>query len=165
MAFDAFLYIKTIPGESSDDAHKNWIELLSFSHGVAQPASGSPSDRGGRSAERCNHSDFYIVHAQDKASPALFLACCNGEHIPEVSVEFCRATGDKQPYMKWKMEDVLITSVCPGGSSQGSETVPMESVSFNYGKITLTYTETDHKTGKKSGQGEKWWDLVQNTGG
>jgi len=165
MAFDAFLYIKTIPGESTDAMHKNWIELLSFSHGVSQPASGSPSDRGGRSSERCNHQDFAVVHALDKASPALALACCNGEHIQEVTVELCRATGSKLPYMKWKMEDVLITSVAPGGSSQGAETVPMESVSFNYGKITWTYTESDHKTGAKTGQVEKWWTRGDNTGG
>jgi type VI secretion system secreted protein Hcp len=163
--FDAFLFVKDIDGESSDKAHEKWIELLSFSHGVSQPASGSPSDRGGRSAERCNHIDFTVTHAVDKASPALFLACCNGTHIPEVSVEFCRAGGDKIPYMKWKMEDVLITSVCPGGSTKGAETVPQETVSFNYGKITLTYSETDHKTGKKTGQVEKWWNLVDNTGG
>jgi type VI secretion system secreted protein Hcp len=165
MAFDAFLYIKTIPGESSDAAHANWIEVLSFNHGVAQAASGSPSDRGGRSAERCNHQDFSIVHALDKASAPIALACCNGEHIAEVSVELCRAAGDKLPYMKWKMEDVLITSVSPGGASRGGETVPMESVTFNYGKITWTYTESDHKTGKKTGQVEKWWNLVENTGG
>jgi len=165
MAFDAFLFVKDIDGESSDDKHQKWIEVLSFSHGVAQPASGSPSDRGGRSAERCNHNDFSIVHALDKASPALALACCNGTHIPEVSVELCRAAGDKTPYMKWKMEDVLITSVSPGGSSQGGETVPLESVTFNYGKITWTYSETDHKTGKKTGQVEKHWDLVANKGG
>jgi len=163
--FDAFLYIKTIPGESTDAAHTSWIEVLSFSHGVSQPASGSPSDRGGRSAERCNHGDFSIVHAMDKASPALALACCNGEHIGEVSVELCRATGSKLPYMKWKMEDVLVTSVSPGGASQGGETVPMESVTFNYGKVTWTYSESDHKTGKKTGQVEKWWNLVDNTGG
>jgi type VI secretion system secreted protein Hcp len=165
MAFDAFLYIKTIPGESTDAAHTGWIELLSFNHGVSQPASGSPSDRGGRSSERCNHQDFSIVHALDKASAPLALACCNGEHIAEVSVELCRATGDKLPYMKWKMEDVLVTSVSPGGASQGNETVPLESVTFNYGKLTWTYTESDHKTGKKTGQVEKWWNLVDNTGG
>jgi type VI secretion system secreted protein Hcp len=165
MAFDAFLMVKDIQGESSDDKHKNWIEILSFSHGVSQPASGSPSDRGGRSAERVNHLDFSVVKGLDKSSPGLHLACCKGTHIPEVTVELCRAADDKLPYMKWKMEDVLITSVSPGGTAQGGETVPMETVTFNYGKITWTHTESDHKTGKKKGDIEKHWDLVANKGG
>ena len=69
MAFDAFLKIDGIPGESSDDKHKDWIEILSFSHGLSQPASGSRSSGGAASAERCNHSDFSIVKTLDKASP------------------------------------------------------------------------------------------------
>ena len=58
MAFDAFLKIDGIPGESSDDKHKDWIEILSYSHGVSQSGSGSRSSGGARSAERCDHQDF-----------------------------------------------------------------------------------------------------------
>ena len=29
MAFDAFLKVDGIPGESTDDKHKDWIEILS----------------------------------------------------------------------------------------------------------------------------------------
>ena len=31
-AYDAFLKIDGIPGESTDDKHKDWIEILSFNH-------------------------------------------------------------------------------------------------------------------------------------
>ena len=41
MAFDTFVKIEGIAGESTDDKHKDWIELLSFSHGMSQPVSGS----------------------------------------------------------------------------------------------------------------------------
>jgi type VI secretion system secreted protein Hcp len=30
MAFDAFLHIDSIEGESKDDRHKGWIEVLKF---------------------------------------------------------------------------------------------------------------------------------------
>ena len=30
MAFDGFIKIDGIPGESTDDKHKDWIEILSF---------------------------------------------------------------------------------------------------------------------------------------
>src|SRR5512141_296981 len=72
MAFDAFLKIDGVPGESSDDKHKDWIEVLSYSWGVSQPSSGSASTAGGATAERANFSDFSVVKALDKASPKLF---------------------------------------------------------------------------------------------
>jgi len=166
MAYDAFLKISTVPGESTDDKHKDWIEILSYSWGVAQPATGSSSSGGARSAELCNHQDFSIVKTIDKASPKLFLACCKGEHIPEIKLDLCRATGDKQQYMEYKLTDVIISSVKPNGKSAStSEPLPFEEVSFNYSKIELVYTETDHKTGKPKGDVKANWDLTSNKGG
>jgi len=164
MAFDCFLKIDGVPGESTDDKHKDWIEVLSFHWGVSQPSSGGRSTGGAASAERCNHSDFSIVHTLDKASPKLFLFCCNGKHIKEATLELCRAVGDKQKYMEYKMTDLIISSARPGGAAQGGEALPLEEVSFNYGKIELGYTATDHKTGKPSGDVKANWDLTANKG-
>ena len=164
MAFDCFLKIDGVPGECTDDKHKDWIEVLSYSHGVSQPSSGSVSSGGARSAERCDHQDLSVVKTLDKASPKLSLFCCNGTHVKEVKVELCRATGNKEKYMEYIMSDVIISSVRPGGSSQGGETLPLEEVSFNYGKIEWAYVETDHKTGKPKGSTKSHWDLVTNKG-
>lgn len=164
MAFDAFLKINGVPGESTDDKHKDWIEILSYSCGVSQSSSGSASSGGGRSAERADFADFSIVKALDKASPKLALFCANGNHIDEIKVELCRATGDKQKYMEYVLSDVIVSSARPGGSSQGGEALPLEEVSFNYGKIKWLYTETDHKTGKPKGDVESNWDLTANKG-
>ncbi len=54
MAFDAFLKIDGIPGESTDDKHKDWIEITSYSQAIHQPASSTASSVGGASAERVN---------------------------------------------------------------------------------------------------------------
>ena len=54
MAFDAFLKIDGIPGESGDEKHKDWIEILSFAHGLEQPAQATASSAGGATAERVN---------------------------------------------------------------------------------------------------------------
>ncbi len=164
MAFDAFLKISTIPGESTDDKHKDWIEILSYHTGVSQPGGGARSTGGAGAAERCNHSDFSIVKVLDKASPKLFLSCCKGEHIPSVKVALCRATGDKQQYMEYSMSDVVVSGVRPGGAAQGGESLPLEEVSFSYGKIEWKYTETDHKTGKPKGDVQANWDQVANKG-
>ena len=166
MAFDCFLQIEGIPGESTDDKHKDWIEVLSYSHGLSQRSSGNVSTGGGRSAERCDHEDFTVVKALDKASPKLALYCCNGSHIPKITVQLCRAAGDKQKYMEYIMTDVIVSSVWPGGSAENKETgLPLEQATFNYGKMEWVYTETDHKTGKPKGDVKAHWDLAANKGG
>jgi type VI secretion system secreted protein Hcp len=161
MAFDAFLKISTVPGESTDDKHKDWIELLSYSHGVNQPKS-VVSSAGSMSSQRADFHDFTITKVVDKASPKLMAACASGEHFSEVNVEICRAGGDKQKYMEYKLTDVITTSFRPGGQSSDSETLPTEVVAFSYGKIEMTYTQTDKATGKAAGQVPAGWDLKLN---
>ena len=159
MAFDCFLKIEEIPGESTDENHEEWIELLSYSHGVSQMSSGSVSSGGSLSAERCDHQDFSVVKTLDKASPKLALFCCNGQQLGEVKVELCRAGGEKQKYMEYKMTNVLVTSVRPGGSAQGGEALPLEEVSFKYRKIDWIYTP------ESEGDIPAYWDLEANSGG
>jgi len=162
MAGDCFLKIDGIPGESTDEKHKDWIELMSYSHGVSQMAGGDRSTGGAASGGRCDHQDLSIVKTLDKASPTLDLFCCNGTHIKNVVVELCRATGKKEKYMEYKMEDVIISSVSIGGGGGG---IPTESVSFNYGKMTWNYIQTDHQTGAAKGNVQKYWSVIENKGG
>ncbi|HEU4389533.1 MAG TPA: type VI secretion system tube protein Hcp, partial [Blastocatellia bacterium] len=150
MAFDAFLKVEGCPGESTDDAHKEWIEILSYSMGVSQPSSPT-STAGSMSAERANFQDFVVTKVIDKASPKLALQCASGEHFKEVKLELCRAAGDKQKYMEYRMTDCIVTSFRPGGHSGGAESLPLEEVSFSYGKIEWKYTSTDSQTGKAKG--------------
>src|SRR3954449_7169931 len=95
MEFVGFMKIDGIPGESTDDKHKDWIELTSYSHEMRQPPSQTKSSAGGASAGRAQHSDFQIAKLVDKASPVLYEACSSGKHIKEATVEFCRAGGDQ----------------------------------------------------------------------
>lgn len=162
MAGDCFLKIDGVPGESTDAKHKEWIEITSYSSSVAQMAAGERSTGGAATGGRCSHQDISIVKGMDKASPTLNLLCCQGKHIPNVVIELCRATGNKEKYMEYKMEDVIISSVGVGGGGGG---LPTESVTFNYGKLTWNYIQTDHKTGEAKGNVEKFWSLIDNKGG
>jgi type VI secretion system secreted protein Hcp len=160
--FDAFLKIDGIPGESTDDKHKEWIEILSFSHGISQPTSSTASSAGGAPSERCAHSDFSIMKALDKASPKIYEFCSTGKPVKEVTVELCRAGGDKLKYMEFKMEEVIVSNVAPGGNGKGSDNFPTETVSFNYGKIKWTYTQQKRADGSGGGNVTGGWDLTAN---
>ena len=162
MAFDAFLKIDGIPGESTDDKHKDWIEILSHNFGMTQPSSATASSAGGGTTERVNVHDLSVVKHLDKASPKLYELCCSGKHIKDVSIELCRAGGDKLKYMEIKMEQVIISSVQPGGTGQSPDGFPAESVSFNFGKVKWTYTQQKRPDGTGGGNVTGGWDLTAN---
>jgi len=164
MAFDAFLKISTIPGESTDDKHKDWIEVLRFRLAMRQSSAGQRSTGGAATAGRVNVKPLVVLKLLDKASPKLALACCTGEHIPEVRLQLCRATGDKTPYMEYILNDVIVTQVSRGANNDQELPLPMEEVAFDFGTITWKYTQPDHRTGKPVGEVKAHWDLIANTG-
>lgn len=158
MAFDAFLKIDGIPGESTDDKHKDWIEIASYRQGLSQPASSTASSVGGASAERVSFGAFAISKQVDKASPKLFEACCTGKHIKEIVIEVCRAGGDKQKYLEIRLEQVIVSSYVQDGGGE----FPHESVNFSAGKYKMTYTQQKREDGTAGGNVSGGWDLTQN---
>ncbi len=90
------------------------------------------------------------------------MACADGTHIDEVVLELCRAGGDKLKYMEYKFTNCIVSSVRPGGSSGGADTLPLEEVSFNYGKVEWTYTKQERAGGGGGGNVAAGWDLQTN---
>ena len=141
MAFDAFLKIDTIEGESPDSKHGKEIQLASFSFGADQPASSNIG--GGAGTGKVNMHDLSILHQVDKASPKLFLACATGQHIKNAVLSVRKAGGEQQDYLIVTMEDVVVSSVqASGQSGDGS---PMENVHLNFTQIKVEYKVQDEK--------------------
>jgi type VI secretion system Hcp family effector len=160
MASDAFLEIDGIKGESTDKEFKDQIEVLSYNWGVSQAASGTASSSGGGSVARADFQDLSIVKELDSASPLLSKNCWSGTHIAKVTLRLNRAAGDKRvKYMEYKLENVIISSVSIGGGGGG---IPTESVTFNYGKITTTYTKQARPGGGGAGDVPAGWNLEEN---
>ena len=166
MAFDAFLKIDGIPGESTDAKHKDWLELTQFSFGVSHQVTGSLSGGGSQFSERANFDLFRIGKVVDIATPKLFLVCAKGSPIPKMSFELCRATGDKTCYQRVDFEDCHVQGFKPAGAPDSNSGLPMEEVSFTFSKMTIEYFKTDHATAKLLGSGGKtFWDQTKNMGG
>ena len=158
-AYDCFLRVDGIPGESTDDKHKDWIQILSYSFGETQA---TVRAGGGATAERVTMQDFKFTMATSKASPMLFLTCANGRHIKEVRLEVLRAGGDKTKFMEIKFEDVLVKSFVNLGNSGSTIGVPMEEISLSFGRIKITYTMQKRADGSGGGQVEAGWDVQSN---
>jgi len=162
MAFDAFIQLEGIKGESTDDKHKDWIEVLSYGFGAQQPQSGTASSAGNLGSARVNIQNFSFIHNLDIASPKLFEYCCTGQTIPKVTISLNRAGGDKGKYMEYKLSDVIVTAIGRGGdaSNEGHD-VPRETVSLGFGKVEMTYTKIGID-GKAAGNSSAGWDLKAN---
>jgi type VI secretion system secreted protein Hcp len=161
MPTDAFLKLSgpDVAGESTDDAHKDWIEALSWSHALSQPVT-TASGTGGRTGGRVSMSDFSIMKQMDKSSLDLLSHCCKGTHFKSVELQLHEASGEKHQFFVCTMEDVVISSIQPSGSTGGDK--PMESVTFNFGKIKWTYTPIKHDGSKGDKIGPTGWNLEAN---
>ena len=134
MASDMFAKIGDIKGESLDAKHKDEIEVLSFSWGVAN-AGGVASGSGG-GAGKATFQDLSIVHPLDKASPKLLEACATGTHLKEATITHRKAGKGQQEFLIVKMNDVIITAVTHGGTA-GQPAA--ETVSLAFAKVDFEY--------------------------
>ena len=134
MASDYFLKIEGIDGESTDDKHKNEIEILSYSWGETQ--AGTYGAGGGGGAGKVSMNDFSFTMLANKASPKLMLACATGDHIKSAKLTLRKAGGEQQEYMTITFTDLLVSSYQTGG---GGGEIPAESISLNFGKVEFEY--------------------------
>ena len=158
MATNTFLKCDPIKGESTDDKHKDWIEVFSFNHSLSQPMSGA-SGTGGRGAARADFASFVISKSIDKASVDLNMYCAKGTHIAKVELEVCQETDEKVCYLKYELENAMIQSVSIGG---GGSDRPHETVAFVYDKISWTYNPVNNDGTAGTAVGPKKWNLDTN---
>ena len=159
MAFDAFLKIDGIKGESTDDKHKDEIEIESFSWGATQ--AGTMAFGGGAGAGKVQFTGFNFTTGLSKASPMLFLKCATGEHIKSAILSGRKAGGEQQDFLKITLSDVLVSSYQSGGSS--SSELPMEQISLNYSKIEFEYKQ-QKPDGSLDAAVRAGWDLKTSKG-
>ena len=63
-------------------------------------------------------------------------------------MHFTRSTEDgrEQPYLKYKLKDVIVTSYSFHGNAAG-DPLPTEEVTLGYTEVEWTYITVDPKTG------------------
>jgi len=116
-AYDAFLKIDSIPGESTSPGHQGWIDVESFSWG-ASPAQATREP----AASRCSLHSLTITKRLDKASPMLAQSALSGNLLPSVTVE---VNGERH-----MLQNVQVKSVQNVNGVNG----PAQAVTLNFTK-------------------------------
>ena len=153
-AFDMFIKIGDIKGESTDKDHKDEIDFLAWNWGL----SNTVTDVGGGGAGKANLQDFSFIKFTDLSTTDLMKSTLDGKHIKDATITI-RKSGDKPvDFLKYVLKDVIVTSVSTGGSV--GEDRPTESVTLNFGKIETHYIK-QNQDGKCT-EVSFGWDVTKN---
>jgi type VI secretion system Hcp family effector len=154
-----YLKLGDVKGESVDDGHKDWINLLSVSQAITRPMSSGVSGST-RHRASANFGDIICVKEVDASTPKIAEAIADGKHFPKVEIHLTTSSGgDKRlPYLTWDLKNVRVTSYSVAGATDGG--VPTESMSLNYEEIKQVYDKLD-KENKSSGKVEYTWKVEE----
>ncbi len=158
MPTNMHLKIDSIPGESRKKNHTDQIEILSWSFGMDQSAASGMGH--GSGAGRVNVHDAVFTKYLCKADSALMKHCCNGKHIPEVTLYAEKAGGeDPVEYVKFVFKQVLVSNHTISGAEQGDQVLAQ--VALNFAEYVFTYKlqEAEGTSGADVTQG---WNIATN---
>jgi type VI secretion system secreted protein Hcp len=161
MAVDMFMKFDSssnITGEAQDKTHKGETDVLAWSFGMSNSGTTHMGQGGG--SGKVNVQDLSFTKWVDSGSPALMLACCNGQHIPSALLTVRKAGKTPLEYIKITLTEVMVVGVSTGGS--GGEDRLTENVTLNFSKVQLDYTP-QKSDGTADTVKSITWDIAANT--
>jgi type VI secretion system secreted protein Hcp len=158
MAVDMFIKIDDIKGESTDEKHKDLIEVISWSWGMTQ--TGSSHVGTGAGTGKVDVQNLTITKWIDTASPALIKLCCKGKAFDKATL-YIRKAGDKPiEYVKLELYNGLIAQVAIAGA--GGDDRFTENVSLNFAAFKYYYTPQSAK-GAAGAEIPAAWNIAKNS--
>ena len=139
-------------GESKDENHDKWIDVLSIDWGVHKPGGGATGQSRRRGAAVVE--DMTLTVEYEKSAPKLQEKCLKGEVIPKLEIEQTATYGgSRATYLRYELKNVMITSYQTNASGNDEAGPPTVVVGNNFEEIKVTYTEYDD-TGSSAGNVE-----------
>jgi len=160
-AFEGFLRIDGIRGDSMDKLHRDWIAVTAVGWGHQMMGGDTRMAAGGAVAGRPQFQPMTISKLLDSASPMLAQMLAEGRPIPRMTLELVMQPG-LSPFAKVDLENALAVSYAVEGAA-GPQTRPTEKISFNFGKIIWTVTSFD-LNGQPRGEVRGAWDIMRGVG-
>lgn len=157
----AYMKLGDIKGEATDTDHKDWIIIESMSSPIFRSVPQGAKDQQ-RTKGETTLGDIVVSRQLDKSSTKLQETCANGTFAKEVEIHFCTTVKNKQePYLIYKLKDVIITSYSAHANASGSP-LPSEEITLGYSAVEWTYVVIDPKELTKKGQVVAKFDVSQH---
>ncbi len=154
-----FMKVDGVVGESTDDVHRDWCNVISFKQAHAMTVGTSS---GGTRYQSVVFEDVLVVKPIDKASPKFAEAVCRGTVFAKVEIDVTGSydgSGPVKYYYGYELRNVVITGYIIGASGQ-NEDLLTEEVTFAFETIRVKYTETDD-AGSFKGNVEYQYDIEE----
>jgi type VI secretion system secreted protein Hcp len=152
MAVNAYLVLEGIDGPSK--SRSKGIDIMSFSFGTSNSAMISTASGGELQAGKANFQDLSVMKVLDKTTPDLWAHCVKAVFVKKIEIFYDKEIAEKhEDYFKIELSDALITSIQLSGSSEH----PMESLTFTYSKVKVSYNPEDD--GKLAGFIDRGFDV------
>jgi type VI secretion system secreted protein Hcp len=160
---DMFLKLDGIAGESTDDKHKNEINVTSFAFALGRGSDGTGSAAGVAGVTptaKGRLQTLRIDKLYDSASPKLFRAAASGQHIKSAVLTFRRSGDNDVEFLTYTLSDVQVTSYDQGGKDGDARDLGSleEEVALTAAKIHVTEQTVD-SDGKKGPAVNADWTL------
>jgi type VI secretion system secreted protein Hcp len=158
---DMFLKLDGIQGESTDDKHKNEINLTSFAFAVGRGGDGTGTAGVAPAAgAKGRLLTLRIDKIYDASSPKLFRAAASGQHIKSAVLTFRRSSDSDVEFLTYTLSDVQVTSYDQGGKDGDERDLGSleEEVGLTAAKVHVTEQTVD-SDGKKGPVVNADWTL------
>jgi len=134
VAYDFYLRLADVEGESTSKGHKGDVDVISFGDGFSLATAGATG--GGRAAGKAVCDGVTVTKYVDAASPKLLEALFTGKPIKEGTLSVDTVGESPRTFYKIEMGGVLVTQVKQASGSDGflveSLTMQPSSYKFSY---------------------------------
>lgn len=117
-----FMLVPGIQGESTDDRHRNWIDVSSLRQAW---------EPDGRRRANCV---IEIAKPLDASGPPLWLAAVTGQPFGEIQIEAVRTGAERFRFFQVKLANARIVSMATAGNGSYGDTLRLDADT-----ATLTY--------------------------
>lgn len=159
------MLLMSIPGINGDciiPGYENWISITSVQFGVGRGVSSATVGQKDRDTSTPSISEVTLSKPTDITSTLLFAEATYGEALEKVEIALLQTGGNAnnmQEYWRITMAKVIISgwSLSSGGDR------PSESLSLNFNKIVMKYTQFKDG-GDQTDADPKGYDLTTGKG-
>jgi type VI secretion system secreted protein Hcp len=137
-AFDYFLKIDGIDGESADDKHAKWIDIDNWAWGLSNTLGSSGS---GGAASKTVFDDFSWQQGVDASIVPLFMGVATGKHYAKATLDVVKPGENQEVFFQMVFTDVVLSKL----QQQGSAESLVASGALRYDSVQLRYREQDPK--------------------